>query len=218
MSSHAHAESGRPSWLAHFFHTPAQQIDAAKFGMWLFLAQEVLFFSGLFMAYIAYRWLYPETWLSGADQLNKWMGGLNTLVLITSSFTMALGVRAAQLEKRGQLVMHLALTIALAFVFLVVKYFEYTHKFHLGIYPGKFYTYEGSTGLMPTFFGIYYCLTGLHGIHVLVGIGVLIWILIRAQRGDFTSQNHVAVENVGLYWHLVDLIWIFLFPLLYLVK
>ncbi len=214
----AHADSGRPAWLAHFFHNPNQQISAAKFGMWLFLAQEVLFFSGLFMAYIAYRTLYPETWLEGADQLNKWMGGLNTVVLITSSFTMALAVRSAQMGNKKGLQRFLVATIVLAFAFLVVKYFEYSHKFHLGIYPGKFYEYEGATGLMGTFFGIYYCLTGLHGIHVLVGIGVLIWILIRAGRDEFSPQNHVAVENVGLYWHLVDLIWIFLFPLLYLVK
>jgi cytochrome c oxidase subunit 3 len=214
----AHADTGRPAWQAHFFHTADQQISAAKFGMWLFLAQEILFFSGLFMAYIVYRTLYPETWLEGADQLNKWMGATNTVVLITSSFTMALGVRSAQLGKKGALQGYLLATILLACVFLVVKYFEYTHKFHLGIYPGEFYKYDGANGLMPTFFGIYYCLTGLHGIHVLVGIGVLIWVLIRAGRGDFTPEYHVAVENVGLYWHLVDLIWIFLFPLLYLVK
>jgi cytochrome c oxidase subunit 3 len=186
--------------------------------MWLFLCQEVLFFSGLFMAYVAFRWLYPETWLSGADQLNKWLGALNTVVLITSSFTMALGVRAAQTKNAPMLKGMLVATIALAFVFLVVKYFEYTHKFHLGIYPGPHYTFQGSTGLMPIFFGIYYCLTGLHGIHVVAGIIVLVWILLRAHKGHFMDGNYVAVENVGLYWHLVDLVWIFLFPLLYLVK
>jgi cytochrome c oxidase subunit 3 len=207
-----------PRWVRHFYHSALQQHEAAKFGMWLFIAQEILFFSGLFMAYVAFRWLYPETWLAGADQLNKWMGGLNTIVLITSSFTMALAVRAAELRDRKTILIQTSLTIALAFVFLVVKYFEYTHKFHLGIYPGKFYEYGGATGLMPIFFAIYYCLTGLHGIHVVAGIIALGWILWRANRGDFDTGNYIAVENVGIYWHLVDLIWIFLFPLLYLVK
>ena len=213
----AHA-ADRPKWVAHYFHSAEQQHESAKFGMWLFLAQEVLFFSGLFCAYLVFRWLYPETWLSGADQLNKWMGGLNTIVLIVSSFTMALAVRAASLRQIGLLKMHLVLTMVLAFAFLVVKYFEYTHKFDLGIYPGKYYAYEGSTGLMPIFFAIYYCITGLHGIHVVAGIIAIGWLLWRAQKGAFDDGNYIAVDNVGIYWHLVDLVWIFLFPLLYLVK
>jgi len=215
--AHAH-DPNRPPWVAHFFHSKEQHLSAAKFGMWLFLAQEVLFFSGLFCAYIAFRWLYPETWLSGADQLNKWMGGLNTLVLIASSFTMALAVRGAQTKSPTALKVNLLLTILFACTFMVVKYFEYTHKFHLGIFPAQHYTYEGSTGLMPIFFAIYYCLTGLHGIHVVIGIGFLGWLLYAAQKGRFMDGNYAYVENVGLYWHLVDLIWIFLFPLLYLVK
>jgi cytochrome c oxidase subunit 3 len=214
----AEARPGQPTWLAHYFHSPDQQFEANKFGMWLFLAQELLFFSGLFCAYLVFRWLYPETWLAGADQLNKWMGGLNTVVLIVSSFTMALAVRAAQMRDIAKLKMHLVLTIAFACVFLVVKYFEYTHKFHLGIYPGKFYEYEGGTGMMPIFFAIYYCITGLHGIHVVAGIIALIWALVLAQKGHFDTGNYIFVDNVGIYWHLVDLIWIFLFPLLYLVK
>ncbi len=217
--SNAHAsDPNRPAWVAHFFQSGAQQNEAAKFGMWLFLAQEVLFFSGLFMAYVAFRWMYPETWLAGADQLNKVMGGINTVVLITSSFTMALAVRAAQTKNPKALKINLALTILFACVFMVVKYFEYTHKFHLGIFPAGHYAYTGSTGLMPVFFAIYYCLTGLHGIHVVIGIGVLLWLLVLAQRGRFMDGNYVFLENVGLYWHLVDLVWIFLFPLLYLVK
>ena len=217
--AHAHADDpNRPPWVAHFFTSGDQQIEAAKFGMWLFLAQEILFFSGLFMAYVAFRWLYPDTWLAGADQLNKVMGGINTVVLITSSFTMALAVRAAQTKNPVALKINLILTILFAFAFMVVKYFEYTHKFHLGIFPAEHYGYAGSTGLMPVFFAIYYCLTGLHGIHVIIGIGVLLWLLILAQKGRFMDGNYVLLENVGLYWHLVDLVWIFLFPLLYLVK
>jgi cytochrome c oxidase subunit 3 len=218
MSASAHGETEQPSWVAHYFHDANQQFSAAKFGMWLFIAQEILFFSGLFMAYIVFRWMYPETWLAGADQLNKWLGGLNTLVLITSSFTMALGVRYAQLRDIKKLKLNIALTIFFAGVFLVVKYFEYTHKFHLGIYPGKFYTYEGATGLMPIFFSIYYCITGLHAIHIVAGMIALAWIYWRAVKGDYDTGNYISVDNVGIYWHLVDLIWIFLFPLLYLVK
>jgi len=213
-----HAPAGQPEWVQHYMHSAEQQHDAAKFGMWLFIAQELLFFSGLFMAYIVFRTFYPETWLEGADQLNKWLGGLNTLVLIFSSFTMAVGVRCAQLRDIPGLKRNIAITIACAFIFLVVKYFEYTHKFHLGIFPGKYYAYEGATGLMPIFFAIYYSITGLHAIHIIAGIVALFWVYWRAVKGQYDTGNYISVENVGIYWHLVDLIWIFLFPLLYLVK
>ncbi|MCB9475355.1 MAG: cytochrome c oxidase subunit 3 family protein [Deltaproteobacteria bacterium] len=211
-----HAE--HPKFLAHHFYTPGQQADSAKLGMWLFLGQELLFFSGLFLAYATYRFFYPDTFLEAHHHLSVPMGGFNTVVLITSSLTMALAVRAAQTSNQKQLIWNLVATIAFACVFLVVKYFEYSAKFHHGFLPGKFYTGHGIEGLPHLFFGIYFVMTGLHGLHVIAGIGVLIWILMRSKRGDFSAEYFTPVENVGLYWHLVDLIWIFLFPLLYLVK
>ena len=196
-----------------------QQASAAKLGMWLFLVQEVLFFSGLFMFYIIFRYRHPETMLYGEHFLDKTLGGLNTVVLLFSSVTMALAVRAAQLGKQKEIVRYLIITIVCACIFLVVKYFEYSHKFHLGLLPGRFYSYTGEfPGEPQTFFALYYCLTGLHGIHVVAGIGVLLWILKRSNRGDFGPTYYAPVELVGLYWHIVDLVWIFLFPLLYLIK
>lgn len=214
----AHGDIDVSKHQAHHFQTIKQQIDAGKLGMWLFLAQEVLFFSGLFLAYAFGRLFYPETFLAAHEYLDWKLGALNTVILLTSSLTMALAVRAAQTNNRGALVGNLWATILLAFGFLVVKYFEYTHKFHLGIFPGKFYKGPEMEGHPSVFFGIYYVLTGMHGLHVIIGIGVLIWIALRAARGDFSSKYYLAVENTGLYWHLVDLVWIFLFPLLYLVK
>jgi cytochrome c oxidase subunit 3 len=217
-----------------------QQNESNKLGMWAFLVQEILFFAGLFMAYISMRFLYPETFESVQDQnlLSIPMGGLNTLVLLTSSLTMALAVRAAQMlpvelakpsersaeeqSIRKTLKMHLVVTTLLACCFLIIKYFEYSHKIHEGILPGKFYSYAGWDAAVhdapQLFFSVYFMMTGVHGLHVLIGVGVIIWLYFRADRGEFNSQNFSAVENVGLYWHLVDLIWIFLFPLLYLVK
>ncbi len=210
--------AAHPPFLAHHFVSTGQQASAAKMGMWLFLGQEILFFSGLFLAYAAYRYFYPETFLHAHEYLNVPMGAFNTFVLITSSLTMALAVRAAQLSQKRALVVNLILTIAFAFVFLVVKYFEYSHKFHAGLLPGKYFSAGGIDGVPHIFFGIYFVMTGLHGLHVIAGIIVLAWILRRSVKGEFSHRYYTPVENVGLYWHLVDLIWIFLFPLLYLVK
>lgn len=207
-----------PKHLAHHFVDTEQQFSAAKFGMWLFLAQEVLFFGGLFMAYAAIRYLYPETMLAAHEHLDVTMGSINTVVLITSSLTMALAVHAAQTSKTKSLILNLAFTIALACVFLFVKYFEYRAKFEHGFLPGIYYSGHGIEGIPHIFFGIYFVMTGLHGLHVLIGIGVLIWILARAMKGEFKSTYYTPVENMGLYWHFVDIVWIFLFPLLYLVK
>ncbi|MBZ0273262.1 cytochrome c oxidase subunit 3 family protein [bacterium] len=216
----AHGEThDHPSYLAHHFHTVHQQESAAKLGMWLFLAQELLFFSGLFLAYAAYRYFYPGTFLQAHEHLSVPMGATNTVVLITSSLTMALGVRAAQMSDNKALSRNLILTMLFACTFLVIKYFEYSAKFEHGLLPGKFYSsHEQIAGQPQIFFGIYFVLTGLHGIHVLVGIGVIAWIWLRARKGEFHGKYYTPVENVGLYWHLVDVIWIFLFPLLYLVR
>jgi cytochrome c oxidase subunit 3 len=212
----------RPWFLAHHFDTVGQQISSAKLGMWLFACTELLMFSGLFLAYFILRDMYPQMVLVASEELNKTAGGINTVVLLTSSFTMALGVRAAQTNNNKALERNLLLTIACAAIFMIVKYFEYTAKIEHGLLPGVWYSALEHGYALPkyarVFYGIYFTMTGLHGVHVLVGIGVLSWIFIRARRREFSSVNYVAVENVGIYWHIVDLVWIFLFPLLYLVK
>jgi cytochrome c oxidase subunit 3 len=231
MSS-AHAPQGpKPphAFFQHHYNTVEQQAGAAKLGMWAFLATEILMFSGLFLAYFITRMIYPEMVLSSHELLDKTMGGINTVVLLTSSYTMAMAVRSAQVGNTPGIIRNLYFTIGCACIFMVVKYFEYTGKFSHGIFPGKYFDYARAAeyahehgheliGLPHIFFGLYFCMTGLHGIHVLVGIGVLAWILVRAKKGHFGPQYFTPVENVGLYWHIVDLVWIFLFPLLYLVK
>ena len=222
---HGHGHHG-PKWLAHHFDTQAQQFDAAKIGMWAFLVQELLFFSGLFVAYGVYRSWYPEMFRAASHQLDKIMGATNTIVLLFSSFTAAMAVRSSQLGKKQATSRFIIITIVCACIFLVVKYFEYQHKFHAGLLPGRFFhphaahlvanspPLPANTG---SFFSIYFMMTGIHGIHVIVGIGVLIWILMRNMRGDFSKEFFTPVDIVALYWHLVDLVWIYLFPLLYLI-
>ena len=221
----AHGHHG-PKWLAHHFDTPAQQFDAAKLGMWVFLAQELLFFSGLFVAYGVYRSWYPEMFKAASHQLDKIMGGTNTVVLLFSSFTAAMAVPSSQLGKQKETGRFLLVTIACAFGFLIIKFFEYRHKFEAGLLPSRYYhphlehLAAGSPPLPQntgSFFGIYFMMTGVHGIHVIVGIGVLIWIYLRNQRGDFSKEFFTPVDIAALYWHLVDLVWIYLFPLLYLI-
>jgi cytochrome c oxidase subunit 3 len=218
-----HAHHG-PAFLAHHFHTPKQQYEAAKLGMWLFLAQEVLFFSGLFVAYLVFRMWYPEAWSVGSHELDRYMGLGNTVVLLFSSLTAVLAVRSAQLGERKATGNYILITIACAFVFMIVKYFEYSHKFHAGLLPGQYFApIAGHTvaSEFPAgthfFFSVYFMATGVHGLHVLIGIGVLFWIYLRNARGEFTKEFWTPVDLVALYWHLVDLIWIFLFPFLYLI-
>lgn len=219
---HAHGDDEHNPHLAHHFDTMGQQAGAAKLGMWLFLATEILMFSGLFLAYFITRMFYPEMVLEAHEYLSKTAGGVNTLVLLSSSYTMAMAVRSAQTSDSRGIQRWLILTMLCGCIFMVVKYFEYSSKFEHGMLPGKYYSahlhgYE-IEGLPHIFFAVYFMMTGLHGIHVLIGLGIMIWIYIRAGRGDFSATNYAAVENTGLYWHLVDLVWIFLFPLLYLVK
>lgn len=242
----AHHEGGEhehPKYLAHHFDTPVQQFDAAKLGMWAFLAQELLFFSGLFVAYGIFRSWYPEVFSAASHQLNRIMGAANTIVLLFSSFTAAMAVRSAQMARPGnaedkrKTSIFLLLTIVCAFTFLIVKYFEYEHKFHLGLLPGKWFgtprdmlsfdpIAAGAHGAhalpqLPQkahlFYSIYFVMTAIHGIHVLVGIGVFIWLWLRNERGEFSKEYFTAIDLAALYWHLVDLIWIYLFPLLYLI-
>jgi cytochrome c oxidase subunit 3 len=205
---------------AHHFDSADTQFDSGRMGVWIFLVTEILFFGGMFCAFAVFRSWYFDAFKEAHHHLDKVMGAINTVVLICSSLTMALGVRFAQKSNTKVTVVMLAMTIAFAFVFLVIKYFEYSHKFHDGLLPGAAFTAEGfKTGKdAGIFFAVYFMMTGVHGLHVIIGIGLISWILIRAIRGEFSSRFYAPVEGVGLYWHLVDLIWIYLFPLLYLVS
>jgi len=212
-NSHEH-----PAHLAHHFSEASQQSESAKLGMWIFLLTEVLLFGGLFVAYTVFRVLNPDMFYNAHKHLDVTMGTLNTIVLITSSLTMALAIRSIQLNDRNNSIRLLVTTFVLAGVFLVVKYFEYSHKFHLGQLPGKYYTYTGIEGTNPhIFFSIYFMMTGLHGIHVIAGMIAIGWVLRRTIKRHFSSEYYTPMELTGLYWHLVDMIWIFLFPLLYLI-
>lgn len=289
-----------PAHLQHHFVSAEQQFDASKLGMWLFLSTEILLFGGMFVAYAIYRVQYPELYEEASLQLDTVLGALNTLVLLTSSLTMAWAIRGAQMDNQKVLVRNLVATVVLASAFLVVKYFEYEHKFHLGIFPG--YNFElnedvqtvsqlsGATALEPKvvleeapvsaadaptdasgetaagpgetvgatdaedvavgergnpteshqigegeaaghgregqifdnrraglFFSIYYMMTGIHAIHILIGIVAISILAWKARKGRYTSVWYTPVENVGLYWHVVDIIWIFVFPLMYLI-
>lgn len=205
----------------HHFHSMEQQYSSGKLGMWLFMGNEFLFFSGVFMAYIFLRWNYPDMWLASSHHLDWKMGAFNTVVLLISSLTMALGVRSAKLGDNKGVVRNVGLTILLACVFLVVKAFEYKAKFDYGMLPPDFWTASaaGAAGQPGpwVFFGFYFFTTGLHAIHVIIGIGLLIWVLLVGKRNEFDAEHNVLAENVGLYWHFVDLVWIFVFPLFYLV-
>ncbi|MBS1260972.1 MAG: Quinol oxidase subunit 3 [Calditrichaeota bacterium] len=207
-----------PKYLQHHFSDAAQQRESSKLGMWIFLVTEVLFFGGLFTGYAIYHSWYPEIFHAASRVLDWRLGMVNTFILITSSLTFALAIRMLQVDRVKAAVWNLAATFALAGGFMVIKYIEYSHKFHVGQLPGKFYSYGGIDVANPhVFFSFYFMMTGLHGLHVLVGMGVILWLLIRTARGRFGASYHNPVEVAGLYWHLVDLVWIFLFPLLYLI-
>jgi cytochrome c oxidase subunit 3 len=188
----------------------------SKMGMWLFLFTELLLFGGLFVLYMAYRTEYFTFFQLGAKELKIWMGGLNTIVLLTSSLTMVLSIVALQRGNVKGSIAWLIATIGFAFGFLIIKYFEWSDKFHHGIMPGGEELLNMPQGV-KVFFGMYYAMTGLHGLHVIIGIGLLTFMLIRILLGKVTPDKFVPLENAGLYWHLVDLIWIFLFPLFYLL-
>jgi len=207
-----------PAHLQHHFSDTNQQYEASKLGMWVFLLTEILMFGGLFCAYVIFRAWYPEMFINAHKMLNVNMGALNTVVLITSSLTMALAIHSIQTGKKKLTTNYLIATVLLAGVFLVVKYFEYSHKIHLGQLPGEFYSYGGVDANNPhIFFSLYFMMTGLHGIHVVGGIIMIVWLIIQTNKGRFSAEYYSPVENVRLFWHLVDLIWIFLFPLFYLI-
>ncbi len=203
---------------ASHFDSFAQQKEASYFGMWLFLAQEIMFFGGLFVAYLVYRWSFPEAFTAGSQELDVLLGGINTAVLIGSSLTMALAVWAAGQEKKKLLVLFLLATMLLGAAFLGIKAVEYSHKWHENHIPGPNFHWEGDGGpQVQMFFNLYFAMTGLHALHMIVGIGLLAFIVIRALQGAYSRENHNFVEGMGLYWHFVDIVWIFLFPLLYLL-
>lgn len=211
------AEGASP-YLAHHFESLEKQAHAARLGMWIFLATEVLLFTALFTGYAVYRYLYTPDFAASSRSLETWIGLVNTIVLVTSSLTVALGFdRAARGRGRATMGFFLA-SVGLAVVFLVLKYVEYSHHFHAGELPGRYYAGTVVLGPgAPIFWSLYFLITGLHGIHVIIGMTVLTVIGVRAGRGAYGREYHVPVELAGLYWHLVDLIWIFVFPLIYLI-
>ena len=215
--AHAHAHGHHPD-LQHHFDTLEQQHEAATLGMWLFLVTEVLFFGGLFMAYMLYRVWHHEAWVAGSKELSFTLGGFNTVVLIGSSLTMAMAVHAAALGHRKAIAWWLIATIVLGLVFLGVKVEEYDQKFEHHLVPGPHFQYEGPDAPQAQiFFSLYFAMTGLHALHMIVGIPILAYMAWRGWRGAFGPEYHTPVELTGLYWHFVDIIWIFLFPLLYLI-
>lgn len=205
--------------VGHHYADAEQEFSAAKLGFWIFLATEILLFGGLFVAFVVFQNMHPKMFLESHHHLNRILGGTNTVVLICSSLTMALAVRAAQTSQQTKLITFLCLTLAFAATFLVIKYFEYAEKFQHGLLPGYWYNPQGAGDPVNgnIFFGLYFMMTGLHGIHVLAGIVAIAWILRRSLQRQFSAEYHTPVELVGIYWHLVDLIWIYLFPLFYLV-
>lgn len=225
-----HAAGDASPFLQVHFRSMREQLDTAKLGLWLFLGSELLFFGGLFVAYAVFRANHPEAFQYAHHFLDWRMGALNTVVLIGSSLTAAWAVRSAQLGRQAELRLLLLATLVLASLFLVVKYFEYRHKLHHGVFWGAAYHPSPEMlaslpaalrGAAPpsnlgSFFSVYFLMTGLHGLHVLIGMGLYLWLIRRAGRGDFGPGYYVPVDVVALYWHLVDVIWIFLFPLFYL--
>jgi len=204
---------------AHHFESANAEFEACKQGMWIFLVTEVLFFSGMFMAYAVLRVFFPQM-MKDVHHLLDWrLGALNTVILICSSLSMALAVSAAQRGEKDKIVKNLWITLLCAGGFLVVKTIEYTHKIREGMLPGNLYHYEElKIARAPTFFSVYFVMTGIHGLHVIIGMAVIYWLIRRAKRNEFGPTYFTPVEMTGLYWHFVDLVWIYLFPLLYLVS
>jgi len=208
----------RHPFLQHHFEDLGQQHEASTLGMWMFLATEILFFGGILMAYTLYRNMYPEAWAEASHHQDLVLGTVNTAVLIFSSLTMALGVRFAQTGKRRPLVWSLIATLGLGATFVAIKGFEYYHHIHDGLFPGTLFTQVGPLAKqVELFFVFYFTMTGLHALHMLVGFGLLLYFIWRANRNDFGPEYYAPIEVMGLYWHFVDIVWIFLFPLLYLI-
>ncbi len=203
----------------HQFDDIEQQRDAAYTGMWVFLSTEVLFFGAVFFAYILYRGMYYEAFVEGSRELSVGLGGLNTAVLLCSSLFMALAVHAAQRNETNSLILYLVITELIGAVFLGIKFLEYYEHYKDHLVPGLNFAYIGENAkYVQLFMVFYFILTGLHAVHMLVGLGVLSGLVILAIRGKFSGERYDPVDIGGLYWHFVDIVWVFIFPLLYLVK
>ena len=223
----------------HHFETEGQQREAATFGMWLFLLTEIMFFGGMFFAYLLFRNWYHDAFVAASNQLSIPWGATNTAVLISSGFCMALGVWAAEVRKKGFLVLMLLLTTVFGVVFLGIKSVEYHEKWEKHHIPGASFDISEfvnppvnaktgkptETPLSPdmaektqVFFFLYFAMTGMHALHMIIGLGILFWLTWRAHLGEFSSGYVAPIENFGLYWHFVDIVWLFLFPLLYLIN
>jgi cytochrome c oxidase subunit III len=207
-----------PGPVTHQYHDAEQRHQSNLLGMWTFLTTEVLFFGGLFAAYMVYRTIYPAGFAEASHHLDVVLGTINTVILLTSSLTVALAIHAAQTNRQTALVGFLVATIVLALVFLGLKGYEYYHEYEVGLIPALNFTYEGPLAQqVMLFFVLYFVMTGLHAIHMIIGVGVIAVVAVRAWRRHFSPENYDAVEMTGLYWHFVDVVWVFLFPLLYLI-
>lgn len=238
VSSQSHADAH----VAHHFESAEQQRQSAQFGMWVFLVSEMMFFGGLFTAYIIYRMLYPAAWAVGSSLLDLRLGGVNTLIIFGSSFALTMAIHCAQTDKRKSSATWIVLTLALGVIFLGVKGLEYAAKFEHHLVPGAAFHFDPASHLaqlqasgvavsdhlrtafetatphhVQLFFSMYFAMTGVHAVHMIIGIGLLLWLLKGTAKGRYSSAYYNPVEVCGMYWHFVDLIWIFLFPLLYLV-
>ena len=205
--------------LQHHFDDMAQQAEASTLGMWVFLVTEIMFFGGLFMAYLLYRYRSPKGFAEASNHLNVIWGAVNTIVLIVSSLTMALAVRSAQTSARPKVqIGWLVATMVLGAAFLGVKAIEYADKFEHHLVPGPNFRWEGTySAAAEQFYSLYFCMTGLHALHMVIGLGIMLVITAMAWRRQFDATYYTPVEVAGLYWHFVDIVWIFLFPLLYLI-
>ena len=215
ISAHPHHP-----FLQHHFEDLGQQHEASTLGMWMFLTTEILFFGGVLCAYWIYRLMYPEAWAIGGEQQKTLAGGINTLVLIISSLTMALAVRNAQLGRRMGIVTMLVATLFFGSVFLGIKTYEYHAHYTEGLFPGSQFTWHEHPDVaqqVQLFMVFYWTMTGLHALHMVIGVGLLLWMIWRAWAGHFGPEYYAPVEVMGLYWHFVDIVWIFLFPFLYLI-
>jgi cytochrome c oxidase subunit 3 len=229
----SHDVHEHPFYQKHHFETAEQQREAASFGMWLFLLTEIMFFGGLFFAYLLYRNWYYDAFVSASNSISMPLGLINTIVLISSSFTMAMGVWSAEVRNKKALQGWLMATILLGFVFLGIKSVEYTQKFEEHHVPGA--SFDISDFVHPKdarekpltvdmanrtqiYFSLYFAMTGVHALHMIIGIAILFVLLYKARTGLYTTGYVQPIENFGLYWHFVDIVWIFLFPFLYLIN
>lgn len=219
MAEHVTTLAAHSPELRHHFDDSAQQFESSTLGMWVFLVTEIMFFGGMFGGYTVYRNMYPDAFASTSHFMNVTIGAINTGVLICSSFAMVLAVRSAQLGQKKALIAFLILTLILGCVFLGLKYVEYHEKWVDHHIPGPGFQYADSRYVHQAqiLFYLYFAMTGMHAIHMIVGAGLLTTLIVMAARNRFSATWYTPVEMIGLYWHFVDIVWIFLFPLLYLI-